>query len=668
MGERTRNLDWSGTPLGAPQAWPQSLRTAVGLVLHAKQPMFVAWGPDLTLIYNDGYATILGNKHPRALGQAFSEAWSDIWPQFGPIVRAVMAGEAQSFDDLPIPMRRYGYQEDTWFSFSYTPLRDENGQIAGLFCACSETTSKIHAEQALRAQEAELEARVAERTAELARVWRNSRDLLVVIGADGVFRAVNPAWTAVLGHEPGEVVGRSFLDFIWPDDAAPSQGALDRAAQRDDLTNFENRYRHKDGTSRWVSWTTSVEGDLVYAYGRHVTAEKEQAEALRLVEARLRQAQKMEAVGQLTSGLAHDFNNLLMGISGSLELLKMRLAQGRTIDLDHYIEAAQSSAGRAARLTHRLLAFSRRQTLEPKPIQANRLIAGMEDLVRRTIGPAIHFETKLEEGLWPTLCDPDQLENALLNLCINARDAMPDGGQLTIQTSNTWLDEKAAREHDMQPGQYVTFCIVDTGTGMSSEVQARAFDPFFTTKPSGEGTGLGLSMVYGFVQQSGGEIRIVSEPGAGTTICFYMPRYAGAMREDGEEADQAEVPETTTGHRVMVVDDEETVRSLIAEVLVDFGHSVVEAGDGASGLEVLRSDLDIDLLISDVGLPGGMTGRQMVDAARETRPDLKVLFITGYAEQAIFGDGRLNATTQVLTKPFAIEALATRIEAMMKGS
>jgi PAS domain S-box-containing protein len=472
MGELTRNLNWSTTPLGSPEEWPQSLRTAVCLVLHAKQPMFVAWGPDLTLIYNDGYASILGNKHPRALGQAFSEAWSDIWPQFGPIVRAVMAGEAQLFDDLPIPMQRYGYPEDTWFSFSYTPLRDESGQIAGLFCACSETTSKVHAEQALRAQEAKLEARVAERTADLDRVWRNSRDLLVVVGEDGFLRAVNPAWTAVLGYEPNEMVGRSFLDFIWPDDAASTRGALDRAVQRDDLTNFENRYRHKDGTPRWLSWSASAEGDLVYAYGRHITAEKEQAEVLRLVEARLRQAQKMEAVGQLTSGLAHDFNNLLMGISGSLELLKMRLAQGRTVDLDHYIEAAQSSAGRAARLTHRLLAFSRQQTLEPKPTQANRLIAGMADLIGRTIGPAIQLITKLDEGLWPTLCDPNQLENALLNLCINARDAMPDGGQLTIHTSNTWLDEKAAHEHDMQPGQYVTFCVIDTGAGMTPEVQS----------------------------------------------------------------------------------------------------------------------------------------------------------------------------------------------------
>jgi PAS domain S-box-containing protein len=630
--------------------------------------MFVAWGPDLTLIYNDGYASILGNKHPRALGQAFSEAWSDIWPQFGPIVRAVMAGEAQLFDDLPIPMQRYGYPEDTWFSFSYTPLRDESGQIAGLFCACSETTSKVHAEQALRAQEAKLEARVAERTADLDRVWRNSRDLLVVVGEDGFLRAVNPAWTAVLGYEPNEMVGRSFLDFIWPDDAASTRGALDRAVQRDDLTNFENRYRHKDGTPRWLSWSASAEGDLVYAYGRHITAEKEQAEVLRLVEARLRQAQKMEAVGQLTSGLAHDFNNLLMGISGSLELLKMRLAQGRTVDLDHYIEAAQSSAGRAARLTHRLLAFSRQQTLEPKPVEANRLIAGMADLIGRTIGPAIQLITKLDEGLWPTLCDPNQLENALLNLCINARDAMPDGGQLTIHTSNTWLDEKAAGEHDMQPGQYVTFCVIDTGAGMTPEVQSRAFDPFFTTKPAGEGTGLGLSMVYGFVQQSGGEIRIVSEPGAGTTICFYMPRYSGVMDEDGERDDQPEVLMPTTGRRVMVVDDEETVRSLIGEVLADLGHSVIEAVDGTSALEVLRSDLGVDLLVSDVGLPGDMNGRQLVDAIRETQPGLKVLFITGYAEQAIFGDGRLSSATQVMTKPFAMEALATRIEAMLNES
>jgi PAS domain S-box-containing protein len=631
-------------------------------MLHAKQPMFVAWGPELTLLYNDDYATILGSKHPHALGQAFEAVWSDIWPQFSPIVRRVIGGEALSFEDLPIPMRRNGYPEDTWFSFSYTPVHNEEGRIAGLFCACIESTAKVRGEQALRESEAQLEALVAARTAELDRVWRNSRDLLVILGADGIFRAVSPAWTAVLGHQPTEVVGRSFLDFVWPEDAELTRHALDRAAGRGDLTNFENRYRHKNDTPRWISWSTSVEGDFIYAYGRHITVEKEQAEALRLAEELLRQAQKMEAIGQLTGGLAHDFNNLLLGITGSLELLKARVAQGRTSNLDRYVHAALSAAERAAALTHRLLAFSRQQTLDPKRIQVNTLVVGMEELIRRTVGPEIRVEAKLDGGVWPTLCDPNQLESALLNLCINARDAMPHGGQLTIETSNTWLDDRSAQERDMAPGQYVTICVTDTGTGMAPDVKARAFDPFFTTKPIGQGTGLGLSMVYGFVQQSGGQVQIISEPSQGTTICLHLPRHWDEAAAESSEAGRLDAPRAETGQAVLVVDDEPTIRMLVTEVLNDLGYAAIEAPDGASGLEVVRSGARIDLLVSDIGLPGGMNGRQMADAARQLRPGLKVLFITGYAEQALLGDGRLEPGMQVMTKPFALDAMAQRIK------
>ncbi|WP_232481104.1 PAS domain-containing sensor histidine kinase [Roseomonas sp. KE2513] len=628
--------------------------------------MFVAWGPDLTFLYNDEYAAVLGAKHPHALGQPFSQAWSDIWPQFGPIVRRVMAGEALSFEDLPIPMRRNGYDEDTWFSFSYTPLQDETEQIAGLFCACTETTSKVRGEQALRAQEALLEARVIERTAELDRVWRNSRDLLLVVDADGIFRALNPAWTAVLGYELDELVGRSFLDFIWPEDVTLTQGGHDRAVARDDLNGFENRYRHKDGTPRWISWNTSVEGELIYAYGRHITAEKEHAEALRRIEDQLRQAQKMEAVGQLTGGLAHDFNNLLTGVSGSLELLQTRIAQGRINDVDRYVNAAQGAAKRAAALTHRLLAFSRRQTLDPKPIVVNRLVRGMEELIRRTIGPEIALEVAEAGGLWTTLVDPGQLENALLNLCINARDSMLGGGRITIETANKWLDAAAAHERDLPPGQYVTLCVSDTGTGMAPDVIAKAFEPFFTTKPIGMGTGLGLSMVYGFVRQSNGQVRIYSEVGHGSNICLYLPRHLGADEADDLLPELAQAPRAEQGETVLVVDDEPTVRMLVSEVLEDLGYTAIEAADGAAGLKVLQSDVRLDLLVSDVGLPS-MNGRQLADAAREVRPDLKVLFITGYAENAVLSHGHLEHGMHVLTKPFTMEALASRIKELING-
>ena len=385
------------------------------------------------------------------------------------------------------------------------------------------------------------------------------------------------------------------------------------------------------------------------------------------IEASLRQSQKMEAVGQLTGGLAHDFNNLLAGISGSLELTKSRLSQGKVETVDRYITAAQGAVKRAAALTHRLLAFSRRQTLDPKPTNVNRLVSDLEELVRRTVGPGIHMEVVGAAGLWTTLVDQNQLENALLNLCINARDAMPEGGRLTIETANKWLDDRAAKERDLPPGQYVSLCVTDTGTGMTPDIVARIFDPFFTTKPLGEGTGLGLSMIYGFARQSGGQIRVYSEVGRGTTMCLYLPRHD----DDTESTEAANlnnaIEHTGDGEVVMVIDDEPTIRMLIAEVLEDAGYAAIEASDGPAGLRVLQSASKIDLLITDVGLPGGMNGRQVADAARVLRPDLKVLFVTGYAENAVIGNGQLEKGMQVIAKPFAMDVLAKKIREMIES-
>ncbi|KMO44446.1 histidine kinase [Methylobacterium tarhaniae] len=379
----------------------------------------------------------------------------------------------------------------------------------------------------------------------------------------------------------------------------------------------------------------------------------------------LRQSQKMEAVGQLTGGLAHDFNNLLAGISGSLELIETRIGQGRSKDVAKYIAAAQGASKRAAALTHRLLAFSRRQTLAPKAVDANRLVDGMLDLIQRTVGPGIDLRHRGADDLWPALVDPSQLENSLLNLCINARDAMPEGGRIVIETENRWVDRRQAEALDVPEGQYLSLCVSDTGTGMPPEVVARAFDPFFTTKPMGEGTGLGLSMIYGFAKQSGGQVRIVSEVGAGTTVCLYLPRHRGEADAEGPDPGKRPMAHAEAGETVLIVDDEPTVRMLVADVLNDLGYTAVEAADGAGGLRVLQSDARVDLLVTDVGLPGGMNGRQMADAARVGRPDLKVLFITGFAETTLLGNGQLEPGMAVLTKPFAVEALAARIREMI---
>jgi PAS domain S-box-containing protein len=556
---------------------------------------------------------------------------------------------------------------ERWIAAKGRGIFDASGLCVRVLGTAVDISERKRTEARLRELNETLERRVAERTAERDRVWRNSRDLLAVVGADGIFRNVNPAWTRILGHQPQDIVGHSFHEFVWPEDAERTQVHHELAVAAQDLTNFENRYRAADGTPRWVSWHTSVEGDLVFAYGRDVTEVKQQQAILVNTEEALRQAQKMEAVGQLTGGLAHDFNNLLTGISGSLEMIRARIAKENLGAIERYITAAMTASKRASALTHRLLAFSRRQTLDPKPTDVNRLIAGMEELIRRSVGPSVHMEVVGAGGLWPTLVDPNQLENALLNLCINARDAMPEGGRLTIETANKWLDERAAREQDLPPGQYVSLCVTDTGSGMTPEVVARAFDPFFTTKPFGEGTGLGLSMIYGFARQSGGQIRVYTEVGKGTTMCLYLPRHDQGAGEEAEAEFRDSVQRTGDGKVVLVIDDEPTIRMLVAEVLEEAGYGVVEAADGPAGLKVLQSSGRIDLLVTDVGLPGGLNGRQVADAARVLRPDLKVMFITGYAENAAIGHGHLEKGMRVITKPFEMEDLARKLGEMMEG-
>lgn len=384
-------------------------------------------------------------------------------------------------------------------------------------------------------------------------------------------------------------------------------------------------------------------------------------------EEKLRQSQKMEAVGQLTGGLAHDFNNLLAGISGALDLMGMRIAQGRLNDIDKYMLAAQSAAKRAAALTHRLLAFSRRQTLDPRPLDVNLLVEGMTELIQRTVGPSILVETVSAPDLWPASVDASQLENAILNLCINSRDAMPDGGRIIIETANQWLDAEAALANDLPAGEYLSLTVTDTGTGMAPGVIAKAFDPFFTTKPIGEGTGLGLSMIYGFAKQSGGQVRISSELGKGTSMCIHLPRYHGEAGASTAAPVQSAAALTGSCGTILIVDDEPTVRLLLTDVLGDLGYTLIEAADSLTGLKLLQSDVGIDLLITDVGLPGGMNGRQMADAGREVRPGLKTLFITGYAESAALGNSSLGAGMQVLTKPFSIDILATRVLELLRG-
>ena len=378
----------------------------------------------------------------------------------------------------------------------------------------------------------------------------------------------------------------------------------------------------------------------------------------------LRQAQKMEAIGQLTGGVAHDFNNLLQVILGNLERLRRRVASD--VEMNRLVDAALRGADRAASLTQRLLAFSRRQPLAPKPLELNRLVGGMSDLLARTLGENVRLETVLAAGLWRVLADGNQLESALLNLAVNARDAMQANGKLTIETSNAFLDESYARgEQDVKPGQYVLLAVSDTGAGMTKDVLDRVFEPFFTTKEIGQGTGLGLSMVYGFVKQSGGHVKIYSEPGAGTTVKLYLPRLLSEQAGETARVQAAPIRGGNRGELVLVVEDEHDVRALTVETLRELGYDVLEADNGPSALQLLDSHPGIRLLFTDVGLPGGLNGRQLAEQARQRQPDLKVLFTTGYARNAIVHHGRLDPGVELIGKPFSDVDLAKKVRQML---
>jgi len=391
------------------------------------------------------------------------------------------------------------------------------------------------------------------------------------------------------------------------------------------------------------------------------------------VEAALRQSQKMEAIGQLTGGIAHDFNNLLQIITGSLDMVRRRSARwdisgDAAHDFDRLVLAAQEGAKRAAALTHQLLAFSRRQPLAPKAVDVNRLVLGISSLIGRSIGETIAIETILAAGLWPVWTDPNQLESAIVNLAVNSRDAMPGGGKLTIETANAHLDEAYVGAHeDVKTGQYVVVAVTDSGVGMTKDIVDQVFEPFFTTKQPGQGTGLGLSQVYGFTKQSGGHIKIYSEPGQGTTVKLYLPRLLTARDEIAEPAADRAAPAAAQNATILVVEDEEAVRASSVEMLRELGYAVFEAGDGPDALQILEQQPEIELLFTDVVLPAGLNGRQLAEEARRRRPELKVLYTTGYARNAIVHHGRLDPGVDLISKPFSYSALAAKVREVLEG-
>jgi PAS domain S-box-containing protein len=532
-------------------------------------------------------------------------------------------------------------------------------------------------------------------------VVANAADVIITVDQDGLIQFANPAALSQFGYSTAELLGNAAARLFETQDAwretlrngfanSPSAQPVELVALRKDGTSSYLEASASLWTSGARSFVTVILRDVNERRTTDAALRSSETEARRAAaallelnqtleqrvqertaqlmqtEEALRQSQKMEAIGQLTGGIAHDFNNLLQGITGGLDLVKKRVMQSRFTELDRFISGAMASANRASALTHRLLAFSRRQPLAPRAVEVNPLLSSMEELLRRTLGEHVRLVLLTAGGLWLTKCDPNQLENAVLNLVINARDAMPDGGTLTVETENAQLDSAYASLHqDIECGQYVCISVSDTGTGMNAATIARAFEPFFTTKPLGRGTGLGLSMVYGFAKQSGGQAKIYSDLGKGTTVKLYLPRYNGEVEGEDSIPDLSDLQSTHTNETVLVVEDEFVVRELIVEVLKELGYSTVEAEDGPAALKILQSQQRVDLVISDIGLPG-LNGRQIVEAARLTRPALRVLFMTGYAENAAMAAGFLEPGMSMITKPFAMEALATRVREILE--
>ena len=613
---------------------------------------------------NTGIPNVVGKKLREMVGDE-----ADDWvKRYGRVLRT---GE---------PIRFERELEATGRYLSLSAFRIEPAsrkQVAVLF---QDVTARRDAELALIRLNETLEARVTEAIAErrlLADVVEATHAFVTIVDLEGNWLAMNSAaareFERLFGVLPH--VGDNLFGLLAD---RPDHAALMRASWAPALAGEEfvtvTQIDGPDGDTRSYELRfnalRNVEGERigVFQFAYDVTDRLREQDRFRATEEALRQAQKMEAVGQLTGGLAHDFNNLLAGISGSFEMIGTRLAQGRARDVDKYLTAGQGATRRASALTHRLLAFSRRQTLSPCSIVINRLMSELVELIQRTAGPAIEVETVAAAGLWPALVDANQLENAILNLCINARDAMPDGGRITIETANRWIDRQTAKAHGLEPGQYVTISVSDTGCGIEKDILDRVFDPFFTTKPLGEGTGLGLSMVYGFARQSHGHVRIYSEVGQGTMVCLYLPRNLGDEEPSEPEPSASQTLRTAAEKTVLIVDDEPSVRMLVVDALEELGYTCAEAATGAEGIEILRGAGDIDLLITDVGLPGGMNGREVAERAREVVSDLRILFITGYAENAVLNHGHIGHGMEVLTKPFAVNDLVARVDRLLRDS
>lgn len=715
MAERIARYPWDGSPLGPIEAWPDSLKHTLSMMLVSTVPLVLLWGEAGVMLYNDAYAEFAGGRDSRLLGSNVLEGWDEVADFNANVMRVGLAGGTLSYRDHELTLHRNGRAEQVFMNLDYAPIRDELGEPAGVLAVVVETTEACLNRRALEESARKLAfldglgktvSALVEPDAILMETTRLTGEHLALsncayadMDEDGDGFSIRGNW-----HRDGcpSIVGHySLADFgtqavtelnagrplILRDNRRELSPAAARTFQEIGISATICMPLVKDGKlialmaihdaqpRDWNSYDLEIIREVTERSWAHVervgieadlralneTLEQrvdQRSRQLLQAEEALRHAYKMEAVGEMTGGLAHDFNNLLTVIGGAVDAIDARLTPEQRTDLDRYLSGANSSVRRAASITHRLLAFARKQTLAPQPTDVGILISDLQDLLQRTIGPEIALELDLAATPWIVCVDRNQLENAILNLCINARDAIEGGGVIGIAVANS------AAGSD-QNGEFVKISVSDTGHGMSPEVLQKAFDPFFTTKPMGKGTGLGLSTIYGFVQQSGGQIHMRSIEGSGTIVDIILPRHAEGEHFTPSAARAAEPDAAERAITVLVTEDEFLIRMLLVESLEDAGYTVIEAEDGPSALAVLAEVGEIDLLLTDVGLPNGMNGRQLADTARQTLPALKVLFITGYAEQSVASNAGLEPGSAILTKPFAMTALLEQVEQLL---
>lgn len=663
LGRLIREQDWTHTSLGPLDGWPDALCHALASMLRTEAPMALFHGTEGVLFYNDAYRSIAGLRHPSVLGQPVTIGWPEVAPFNRRVLDTVLAGGTLSYRDQHVVLNRTGEPEDVWLHLDYSPIVGADGVIAGVLVQIKETTHRVEVEQRLRIAQQAGGVGTFEWFPETGRL--EVSDEYRQIWGLPEHGTVTDTMLYMLLHPDDRTVAAMHrleqgnpLDYVEYRRVDPVTGEIRWIARRGEVVRHEGRARRRYiGIAMDITERKRAEAelaDLAATLQERVT--QRSAELLRTQDA-LRQSQKMEAIGNLTGGVAHDFNNLLQVISGNLQLLADDVGDNERAA--RRVSNALAGVARGSKLASQLLAFGRRQPLAPKVVNIGRFIRDMDDLLRRTLGEAIEIETIIAGGLWNTLIDPGNIENALLNLAINARDAMDGQGRLTIEAGNAYLDANYVDAlDDVNAGQYVLLAVTDTGHGIEAGIVDKVFDPFFTTKPEGRGTGLGLSMVYGFVKQSGGHIRIYSEPGHGTTVKLYMPR---TTQSEDVIVDIDAGPVTGGNETILVAEDDDAVRDTVVAMLVDLGYRVLKSRDASSALSIVDSGIPIDLLFTDVVMPGPLKSTELARKACERLPGMAVIFTSGYTENSIVHGGRLDEGVELLSKPYTRETLARKL-------